>query len=180
MKTNWTQKLNRFFMAAGLALAAAAVMLALLFAPVQAQSGGPETGKRAAALEQGLVRLNDWHTKQEINLRHAAAAGDKLQALIDKAANAGKDVAELETALADYRAGLASAQAGHDSAAALLTAHAGFDADGKVTDALAAKQTLESARSSLQDAHVTLNKAAADLRAAVRAWRAANTTAQAQ
>lgn len=140
-------------------------------AVVHAQDGGPNADKRNQILEQGLVRLNDWKTKQAINLRHAANAGDKLQTAIDKAKGRGLDVAELETALSAYRPALARAQADHDAAAALLAAHTGFDANGKVLDPQAARQTLVDARKSLNDAHITLTQAVANLRAAVNDWR---------
>jgi hypothetical protein len=174
MKNFFLHKLGRYALSALMAVTAVVSLLAIAPAPVYAQSSGPDTQKRNTALEQGLVRLNDWKTKQEINLRHAGTAGDKLQALIDKAKAKGKDTSGLETALADYRGELATAQAAYDSAAATLAGHAGFDASGKVSDGQTARQTLENTRKSLEDAHVKLVKAAADLRAAVREWREAN------
>jgi hypothetical protein len=173
MKTFLTHKLFRFF----LAVTAVAAMLAIAPAPVFAQSGGPDGTKRAAALEQGLVRLNDWKTKQEINLRKAGTAGDKLERFIEKAKSKGQDTAALESALADYRAALVEAQADHNSAGAILAGHAGFDDAGKVSDALLARQTLDSARKALNDANITLTQAVATLRAAVNDWRDANPAA---
>lgn len=158
-------------------LAVALFVSSLAFAPtpVFAQSSGPtpqdRVEKRDAALEAALVRLNDWSTKQAINLREAGTAGDKLQDRIDKAKANGKDVAALENALAAFRSLLTNAQASHDAAGVILTAHAGFDANGKVTEPAAARQTVLDARKNLMDAHVTLVKALADLRAEIRDWR---------
>jgi hypothetical protein len=174
MKNLLTQKLFRYAVSALMAVTAVVSMLAYAPAPVYAQSGGTDGGKRNAALEAALVRLNDWNTKQEINLRHAGTAGDKLQKLIDKAKAKGKDTAALETALAVYRTALTGAQADHDNAAAILSGHAGFDDAGKVTDAKAAKQTLESGRKALNDAHVKLAQAVTNLHAAINDWRNAN------
>jgi len=161
-----------------LAVALFVSSLAFATAPVFAQSSGPtpqdRVEKRDSALEAALVRLNDWNTKQAINLREAATAGDRLQERIDQAKQNGKDVSGLESALAAYRGLLSNAQSSHDAAAAILVTHAGFDANGKVTDSAAARQTVLDARKNLMDAHVTLVKAVADLRAEIRAWRNAN------
>jgi hypothetical protein len=178
MKTILNNKTLRIAAAALLAAALFVSSLALAPAPVFAQSGSPtppaKVEKRDAAMEAAFVRLNDWSTKQAINLRKAGSAADKLQALIDKAKAKGKDVSALESALATFRGQLANAQASHDGAAAILAAHAGFDVNGKVTDPTAAHQTNLDARKNLMDAHVSLVKALADLRAEVRAWRNAN------
>jgi hypothetical protein len=80
----------------------------------------------------------------------------------------------LESALVEYRAALSEARAEHESAAAILASHAGFDDGGKVTDAQSARQTLESARKALNDANITLTQATSNLRAAINDWRDAN------
>jgi hypothetical protein len=107
-------------------------------------------------------------------LNRAAELGDKVQARIDELKAQGRDTSALEAALASYRDEIAAAQASHSTAADILSAHAGFDADGHVTDPEQARHTVLDARQALQDARLTLRKAVLDLRIAIRDYRQAN------
>lgn len=83
----------------------------------------------------------------------------------------------LEAALAAFNASVADAQAAHAEAADILGTHAGFDANGKVTDKELAVQTLESAGEVLQEARQILREAEKTLKQAVREWLKANSPA---
>lgn len=186
MKTFFSSKWIRIAAGAILAVGVAAASLAFAPAAVQAQSGGPtpqpaspaaspaKLEKRNALLERAYVREQARLKIQTNRLDRAGTAENKLETLIAKARGNGKDVSALESALSAFRDQVEIAQTAHDQAAALLTTHSGFDANGKVTDATAARQTVDGAHKSLTDAGVAFQKATADLRSAVRTWRKAN------
>ncbi len=83
---------------------------------------------------------------------------ERAQAAIDRAQEKGIDTTAAETALADLQTAIANAKPLYDKAGAELTAHAGFDAGGKVTDAEEAAQTVE-------DAHKLLDQVRDDTHA---------------
>jgi hypothetical protein len=130
--------------------------------------------RRTRYLENGLARLQQWLETQAANLQRANDGGAKVQAWVDKLKAEGKDTAALDSALGAFQAQMAEAQAAHDAAASALANPAGFDANGKVTDETQAKQTLETARQSLKQAHDLLVPAVKDLHEAVRDYREAN------
>lgn len=154
--------------------------LALLFgaaAPALAQAGtppAPDPARQAQRLERLLAREQEWLSRQAENLARANEAADKVQVRIDELKSEGKDTAALEAALAAFQEQLAEAQTAHDAANATLSAHAGFDADGHVTDAILARETVKSAGKSLRDAHRLLREAGHDLRRAIREFRREN------
>jgi hypothetical protein len=98
----------------------------------------------------------------------------KFQGRIDKAAENGKDVTELQAALDAYSAALKSAQPKYESMAGIVSTHAGFDAEGKVTDAEQARSTVEQMRTGLQDVKSTMGGTFKALREALKAFREAN------
>jgi len=145
-------------------------------APAWAAEGTPEpSGERdGRRLELAFKKLNRWLEAQAKHLERASNGQPKLQELIERAKANGKDVSALEAALAAFNASVAEAQAAHDEAAAILSSHAGFDANGKVIDKELAKQTLESAGEALKEAHQILREAEKTLKQAVREWMKAN------
>ncbi len=98
----------------------------------------------------------------------------RVDALIIKAKNNGKDVAALEAAVAEFQARESEARVVLDSATSLLAAHPGFDANGKVTDRETARKTLEEGHKQFKEIRSTIGEAAKDLHEAVKAWREAN------
>lgn len=98
----------------------------------------------------------------------------RVDVLIDRARNNGKDVAALEAAVAEFQAKESVARVVLDSATSLLAAHPGFDANGKVTDREAARTTLDEGHNKFKEIRSTIGAAAKDLHAAVKAWREAN------
>ncbi len=160
-----------------LALTAAA-FLVVPAAPAYADEEDPPAPERSRdrgeLLEQAFEREKDWLARQSDNLAKAGGAGDKLGELIEKAKDRGLDTADLEAALAQFQAGLASAQASHDEAAAIIDAHAGLYGGGMVTVPDQARETVKSAGAALREAMQMLKGAGQGLRDAVRAWREAH------
>jgi hypothetical protein len=164
------------------ALLAGITIAGLALAPVAAAAPTTDTlppvavtpGAVTPTLEKVYEREQLWLSVQTLTLTNANSIATNAQDWINTLKDQGKDVAALETALADFNAQVASAQTSHDAAAATLAAHAGFDANGAVTDRAQAAATLRQGHQSLQTAHLTLVSAAANLRLAVRTWRLAH------
>jgi hypothetical protein len=125
-------------------------------------------------MQKKFQNEQDWLTPQQANLQKAFELVKKIQALIASAQAEGLDTSALSTALNTFQAQLAKAQASHTNAAARLSALAGFDARGNVTDRASAGQTIQNAGGYLNAANNTLRQASRDLLAAVKAWEAAN------
>lgn len=163
-----------------LALVSGLAVLGLLLggvSPAFAQEATPPTpdlARQGARLERLLQREINWLAGQANHLAKASEVAARTQEFIDKAQGEGKDTGALEAGLAAFQAEVAEAQAAHDEAQALLDARAGFDADGKVTDAPLARQTVADAGQALREGHFILRQAERDLRQAVREFRRAN------
>jgi prefoldin subunit 5 len=151
--------------------------------PVQAaplgQGTTPPTGEDARLKE--LVRLERAYQREQKSLD--AQTGrlakteemvGKVEAKIAELKAKGLDTSALEEALAAYQESAVKAQADHDYAAEILVAHAGFDANGKVTDVQGAISTVKEAHQSLQDARQELRPALRDLLQALREFRRDN------
>ena len=161
--------LTALTMLAGLALSAPAPVYADATAtPTQAANPGYPALVKVYQAEQARLAT------QAANLTRANSAVTRIQALIAQAQAKSLNVSELQTALATFQSQLASAQAEHNTAASILSAHAGFAGDGNVTNAAEARQTVLDARQALAGAAAILTQAAKDLAQAVRAWRADN------
>lgn len=97
-----------------------------------------------------------------------------IQTLIEKAKENGKDVAAVQAAFEAYKAAFEKAKPSYEQAKALVSAQAGFDANGQVTDAEKAKATLKSLSEALKKYKATLGGTPKALREAIQAFRAAN------
>ena len=151
----------------GGALLAATAAAGLALSPVAA--AGPT--RPAPTLETVYQREQNWLVVQTTTLTDANTIAANIQNWINTLQGQGKDTTDLETALAAFNSQIATAQTNHDAAASTLASHAGFDANGQVTDRAQAASTLRQAYQSLQTAHLTLVSAVVDLRLAVRTWR---------
>jgi flagellar basal body rod protein FlgB len=98
------------------------------------------------------------------------------QKFIDIQQAIGKDTSDLDAALANYNAAIASAQTAHDQAQSILNTHAGFSADGYVADQEQAIQTLHSARTYMRQAHNLIASSGRELNATLRAFHQTNYT----
>ncbi len=103
----------------------------------------------------------------------------KFQGMIDKAAENGKDVSDLQAALDAYAAALTAARPQYEALGTIIAAHAGFDADGKVIDAEQAKATLKEVREQMKAIKESMGETFKALREAIKAFREANKPAEA-
>lgn len=98
----------------------------------------------------------------------------RFQSLIDKAAANGKDVSELQSALDAYEAALIASKPEYDALSAVINSHAGFDADGKVTDSEQALATVQDVREKMQALKSSMDGTFKALRETFREFREAN------
>ena len=98
----------------------------------------------------------------------------KFQKRIDKAAENGKDVTALQAALDAFEAALKSSKPVYDSMEAIVNAHNGFDAEGKVADAAQAKSTVQALGAKLKEVKSSMDGTGKALREAFKAFREAN------
>lgn len=177
MEMNWKKLLS---MTLGLAIVAALLVFALPATSVAAQSPTPQPktpqaagariDTRLARLYQAAQKLLD---RQAKNLERADKFSAAVSNRIAKLKAAGKDTSAIETALDQFQKDVSQARQKHETAATLLAAHAGFDANGQVTDRAAARDTLKNVNSPLREAHKLIADAFKTVRQAFKQLRQA-------
>jgi len=114
----------------------------------------------------------------EAQAEKAPAILEKINEKIALLKAAGVDAKPLEDAVAACVASVQEAKAKMEEAGAILTTHAGFDADGKVMDAAQARQTVREAGAAQKQARRITEKAIRDLKQAARDFFRQNKPAQ--
>ena len=134
--------------------------------------GKPDKEKAKEALAKGFEKQYERVVKNAKEFKaHLDKANDlakKAQEFIAERKSKGIDTAAAEAALTAFTAQLKEAQSSYDEAKKILDAHSGFDANGKVTDREAAKQTLLDASKALREGQKTLTKAVRDVQKAIK------------
>jgi hypothetical protein len=128
----------------------------------------------AAKLEKAYQAELSSADKQGSNFDKLDKLSGKVSDLIAKAKANGKDTSALEAGMAKFNTRASDARKIHDGAVSILKTHAGFDANGKVTDRLAARDTVQNVHNQLQDARQAMARAIKDFRQVVKDWRDAN------
>jgi len=99
---------------------------------------------------------------------------ERIQKLIDRAKENGKDVSAVQAALDAFEAALQDAHPIYESAKGIVNSHQGFDEHGKVTDAAKAQETVNAMRGKFKEIKDAMNGTGKALREAIRAFRQAN------
>jgi hypothetical protein len=86
----------------------------------------------------------------------------------------GKDTSNLQSALNAFSDAVQRSRVPYNEIKTLITTHAGFDTDGRVTDAAQARALVQTVRTKLQELKVSMDGTGKALRAAVQAFREAN------
>ena len=165
---SWMIKLASGLLAAGLVAGLALLPAHAAEPAVGSPDSGTPPGPLNTALSNLYQREQNWLSGQSNTLTDANTIAVNAQNWINTLKGQGKDTAALEAALAAFNGQVVSAQTTHDTASGVLSAHAGYDGSGQVTDRAQAATTLRQAYQSLQQAHLTLVSAAVNLRLAVR------------
>ncbi len=137
----------------------------------QASQPTPPAAGSTPALTKAFQAEQAFLARQETNLGNTTNLVTKIQTLITNAQSKNVDASALEAALSAFQAQVSEARSAHDTAAGILSTHAGFNADGSVSDPTLARQTVQDARQALQSAATILKQAANDLHTAVKNWR---------
>lgn len=161
------------------ALLLTALPLTAAFAAGQSEPPAPPASTPAPALDpakaaERLAKVFAHQQKVVERLGHADEFLARVEKLVEKASQNGKDVSAIQAALAELKTAMQSAQPSLDQAEEILAAHSGFDASGKVTDLEAARETVRSAGEALQAYRAELKDEFQALREAIKAFRAAN------
>ena len=164
-------------------LAATVVALGLMMSP-------PLSAKAQAALEPGnppaVDQLRGWRLERawlrqqrlldrlSFMFDHIQQRINRAQEFIDQAKAKGKDTAALQAALDAFGDGIGEARPIFEGAQGIISSHKGFDANGEVTDAEAALQTIQQMEEELGKIRSILFDPAHALREALRAFWQAN------
>jgi len=98
----------------------------------------------------------------------------KMQQLIDRAKENGKDVSAVQAALDAFEDAAKDAKPVYESAQGIINSHEGFDANGKVTDPEKAKETVRAMGEKLKEIKDAMGGTGKALRDAIQAFREAN------
>lgn len=138
------------------------LMVALVFASfpltsAYAQGENPPKGEfTTERLEQIWERQLNIYERLGKSFEDTDAHLARFQERIDKAAENGTDVSALQAALDAYETALKAAKPTYNSINGIVTAHQGFDENGKVTDADKAKSTVEQMRAKMQEVRTSM------------------------
>lgn len=159
--------IKKFLLVAVVVLIIASVMPATsVFAAPVGDDPNPDREKDVSLrLEQAFQKVKNWYEKQGEFLEKADEFITKAETFIDKAEQRGLDTSALRSLLDSFENSLPMVQAAHNRAGDIISAHNGFDANGKVTDRETAAQTVKDAASALQEgrqAHSGKGKALAE------------------
>jgi hypothetical protein len=156
-------------------MAAALVFAAFPVTSAFAQGENPPKGEVTnAKLEQVWARQLNNYEKIGKGFEDTDALIAKFQARLDKAASNGKDVTALQAALDAFASALKSGKPIYDNMTGIVNSHQGFDANGKVTDAVQAKATVQEFRAKMEELKSAMNGTGKALRDALKAFRKAN------
>ena len=98
----------------------------------------------------------------------------KAQQLIDRAGQHGMDVSSVQAALDAFADAAEDAKPIYESGQTIIDSHAGFDANGKVTDSEQAKETVRAMGETMKAIKEAMNGTGKALRDALHAFRDAN------
>ena len=161
-----------------LALVAALAVASLPFVGVSAAGAddptppqGPVTHEK---LEQVWARQQQAYEKLGKGFDRADEFTANAQQLIDRAKANGKDVTALQAALDAFEGAVKAAHPIYEGGKGIINSHQGFDANGKVTDAEKAKETVKSMGEKLKEIKAAMNGTGKALREAIKAFREAN------
>ena len=168
------------FAALALAIGLAVLPVSSVFAAdIQDQTTPPNDQTASYPLvEHAWSRLQIAYDRESNRLATVNGFLSKAQSLIDKAAQKGWDTSVVQAALNAFASVIPAAQAAHEPGAAIIASHSGFDATGKVTDRVAAAETVKALALVLKNTHAAMNGTGLALRDAVKAFREAHKPSQ--
>jgi hypothetical protein len=151
-----------------------AVLAAVLIGQIGVAAAAPVQGQRDNATIERTLQAQLRRIKvQDQRLKRADQFAGTVDRVTQQQKSQGRDVSQIERALASYRKGIADARTAWNTANDLLKKPAGFDASGKVTDAAQAQNSLRESHAAMQKVSRLAWNAARDLRSALGRYRSA-------
>jgi len=160
------------------ALVTALAVASLPLASVSAAGEGDPPAPQGQVTGERLERI--WARQQRIYERigkgfdRSDGFVDRVQKLIDRAKENGKDVAAVQSTLDAFEAALKDAHPIYESTKGIINSHQGFDDNGKVTDFEKAKETVRAMGEKLKEIKDAMNGTGRALHEALKAFREAN------
>lgn len=134
-----------------------------VFAAPLEEDPNPGSGKDAyPRVEKAFQQVNEWYARQGEFLAKSGEFISRAEKLIGKAEERGLDTSSLRSLLESFAGSIPAVQDAHDRAGGIISAHHGFDENGKVIDINLARQTVKDAAAALQQgrqAHLGKGKA---------------------
>jgi hypothetical protein len=150
------------------------VALIALFATFGAAAAGPRADDpppdSKPRLEYAFKQEQRRLAAMEQRFREASAFADTVAGTIVKLKQRGVDTTRLERALENFRSRMVDARNQWEKAHDVLAAHAGFDAEGGVTDVRQARATVTQAHLHLERARTLAERAFRQLRAVLATY----------
>lgn len=166
---------NIFKRTALVALVAALGLASLsVFGVSAAEAEEPTTPPTGEMTNERLEKLWAREVRAYEKLGKTETFISKTQQLIDRAAEHGMDVSAVQAALDAFGDAVDNAKPIYESAHEIVNLHAGFDADGKVTDAEQARATVRALGEKLKEMKDAMGGTGQALRDALHAFREAN------
>jgi len=166
-----------------LGLIAALLLLSIPVAGVSAagfieatEPPSEETQASNERLEKVWERLQQLHKRQGRVLERTGEVSVRIQARLDEMNNNGKDTAAMQAALDAFEQALEEAQPLYTSAGNVISAHAGFDAQGEVIDREQAITTVKELNALEKEIRQLVGQPGKALREAIKAYREAQIT----
>ncbi len=142
--------------------------------PTSVEKLGLINHKLEAAFERQQANLD----RQLENIQKMSTLTGKAQERIEGLKANGKDVTDLEEALASFENKIGEINASHLVAVELIADHAGFDDNGQVTNPVTAKTTIQNLHDALKTTRRMMGDSSRALREALRTFRAVNAPVQ--
>jgi hypothetical protein len=158
---------TRWLLTLSVALVALLATFGAAAAAPRAADPPPDSKTR---LERAYKEEQQRLAAMERRFKEAGAFADSVAGTIARLKQRGVDTARLEHALEAFRSRMADARGQWEKAREVLTAHAGFDAEGHMTDVRQARATVMQAHLHLQRARTLADRAFRDLRAVMASY----------
>ena len=171
----WTWLRNIALAGVAAALAAAALPASAVYASGAGDPPPPLHGELTVEQLQNIWQRQQRHYERLGRmLEHADEMIARAEERLSLAAENGEDTAELQAALDAFADAIEDARALYPGASAIVEAHAGFDADGSVTNDEQAHETVRAMHEKLEEIREVLAGPGRALRHALGVFRAAN------
>jgi hypothetical protein len=156
------------------------VVLSLAAMPFTSVSAAGDYEPTPPPAERGQIRTERLERVWARQLRIYERMGrtdefvEKVQKLIDRAKENGKDVSAVQAALDAFKAAVKDAQPTYESIKGIINSHQGFDTNGKVTDPEKAAETVKAMHEKFKEIRDAMNGTGKALHQAIKAFREAN------